>query len=249
MKALTNGKKYTMCTISVVIPIYNERENIEPLMNEVREALTASSLPWELLFVDDGSTDGSSELLEELVFDNPFLRVVSFKKNAGQTAALDAGFRHARGSLIVTCDGDGQNNPYDIPRLLRLQQEGYDLVVGKRKKRKDSLAKKLISKSANFVRRKVLDDNVSDTGCSLKVYRKEALDKITLYKGMHRFLPALFQIAGYRVIEIEVDSRPRYKGRSKYTLFNRGFSLVLDMLAVLWMKRRRLHYDIDKVIP
>lgn len=231
---------------SVVIPIYNEQDNLIPLFSEVEEVMNGLSKPWELLFVDDGSSDGSAKLLEELAKTKTNLRFLRFKKNAGQTAALDAGFKAAKGSIIITLDGDRQNNPKDIPYLLNELEngKGFDLVTGKRKMRQDNWYKRLISKMANYVRQKALQDGSTDTGCSLKAYRKSALDNIKLYKGMHRFLPALFVIEGYSVKEVEVDHRPRQAGTSKYNLFNRGISLLSDLFAVAWMRKRKLRYEV-----
>ena len=232
---------------SIVIPIYNEAENIEPLFYELKESLSQlENKPWEVIFVDDGSKDTSAAIIKKLQQKHPEVRLLRLKKNAGQTAAFDAGFKASKAPFIITLDGDGQNCPHDIPKLINVAETGYDLVAGKRKKRNDSYLKRSISFIANRVRSKILNDQASDTGCSLKVYRREALLQIRLYKGMHRFLPALFAIEGYKVKEIEVDHRPRLKGKSKYNLFNRGISLLTDMWAVLWMKRRRLHYEVEQ---
>ncbi|MDB6081051.1 MAG: glycosyl transferase group 2 family protein [Chlamydiia bacterium] len=234
-----------MILYSIVVPIFNECDNITPLTAEIETVMNSLNSSWELIFVDDGSLDNSHTILRELAAIKPYLRPLHFKKNAGQTAALDAGFKAARGSIIITLDGDGQNNPNDIPRLLDEFSKGYDLITGKRISRQDSRKKRLISKIANFIRQKALQDGCSDTGCSLKVYRKSALDTICLYKGMHRFLPALFLIEGYKVKEVEVDHRLRKRGVSKYNFFNRGISLLSDLLAVAWMRKRKLNYEIN----
>jgi dolichol-phosphate mannosyltransferase len=239
------GTARFMTQYSVVIPIYNEQDNIEPLISELEAAMNAYKDAWELIFVDDGSPDDSGLILKRLMLEKPFLRTLRFKNNAGQTAALQAGFKAAKGDYVITLDGDGQNDPKDIPHLLAIAKLGYDLVAGKRRHRQDSQIKRIISKCANLVRQKILADGVSDTGCSLKVYRKSALDKIPLYKGMHRFLPALFLIEGFSVREVEVEHRPRVAGRSKYTIFNRGLSLAFDLLAVWWMKKRKLTYEVE----
>ncbi|HXF29722.1 MAG TPA: glycosyltransferase family 2 protein [Chlamydiales bacterium] len=234
------------CTFSVVIPIYNEAENIEPLFHELKAVMNELAKPWEVIFVDDGSKDTSVAIIENLKKSNDAIVLIRFKKNAGQTAAFDAGFKAAKGNFVITLDGDGQNCPYDIPKLVAIAETGYDLVAGKRRVRNDSIIKRSISRAANSIRSKILHDNVTDTGCSLKVYRKESLAQIRLYKGMHRFLPALFAIEGFKVIEVVVDHRPRLKGVSKYGIFNRGLSLLTDLWAVLWMKRRHLYYEVEK---
>ncbi len=232
-----------MMLYSIVVPIYNEEENIGPLVKELEWVMAEKS--WELIFVDDGSTDGSKRILEKLSQSKPAIRCITFKRNYGQTNALAAGIRAAKGSWVITLDGDGQNDPRDIPLLIQAS-DGCDLVSGIRKKRKDSFLKRCISKLANTIRSKLLQDNTKDTGCSLKIYRRSCFDKVPLYKGMHRFLPALFQIEGFVTKEIDVNHRPRERGTSKYTLFNRGISLLVDLLAVAWMKKRRLTYEIER---
>lgn len=234
-----------MIDYSIVVPIYNEQDNIEPLLTELEAVMSAYASSWEVIFVDDGSQDRSRFILKKLIFEKPFLRTIRLKQNAGQTAALKAGFRAASGEYVITLDGDRQNDPKDIPHLIAVAKLGYDLVAGKRRTRKDSQTKRVISKFANYFRQKILSDGISDTGCSLKVMRKSALDKIPLYKGMHRFLPALFLIEGFSVKEVEVDHRERKSGKSKYTLFNRGFALVCDLFMVWWMKKRKLIYEVE----
>lgn len=204
-----------------------------------------SSYSFELLYVNDGSKDKTSAILTELQHTKPFLKVVEFVENKGQTAAFDAGFKAAQGKWIVALDGDLQNNPADIPQLLEIAEKGsYDLVAGKRAQRCDSFLKRIISSSANFVRQSLLKDGISDTGCSLKVMRREVLNKIKLYKGMHRFFPALFLIEGASIKEQPVDHRYRIHGQSKYSFFSRGISLLLDLFAVMWMSRRHISYTI-----
>jgi len=239
-------KSTSIIDYSVVIPIYNEQDNIAPLLCELEETMKSLTSSWELIFVDDGSTDRSGIVIEELAASRPFLKYLRFKKNTGQSAALDAGFKAACGAVVITLDGDGQNDPKDIPALVAALYTGYDLIAGKRVGRKDTWYKRLISKMANYARKCVLDDTASDTGCSLKIYRRDALRQIRLYKGMHRFLPALFVIHGFTVKEMAVTHRPRLRGSSKYGLFNRGFSLVCDLMAVAWMKKRQLSYQIEQ---
>lgn len=228
---------------SIVIPIYNEQDNIIPLVDELEWVMKAYDDAWECIFVDDGSTDSSIKVLKTIA--KPFLRIVPLKKNYGQTSALAAGIRAACGEWIITLDGDGQNDPRDIPQLIERAESGScDLICGIRQKRQDPCHKKIISKLANGVRRRVLNDNTQDTGCSLKIFRASCFQKLPTFNGMHRFIPALFQIAGFACEELPVHHRERRSGKSKYHLFNRGFRLLFDLLAVAWMKRRRLSYEV-----
>lgn len=227
---------------SVVIPLKNEASNIGELVQEL-EPVMQNLGRWELICIDDGSTDETGRVLKELGSQKPFLRIISFKRNYGQSSAFDAGFKASKGEFIITLDGDGQNDPKDIPNLLSLLPES-DLVCGIRLKRKDTFVKRITSKVANCVRKWLVDDGVQDTGCSLKVYRKACLDKIKLYQGMHRFLPALFIIEGFKVGQIPVNHRERLRGKSNYNFLNRSFNTVADLLAVRWMKKRHLNYQI-----
>lgn len=237
---------------SIVIPIYNEADNIIPLVEEIEWVMHSYAGTWEIIFVDDGSTDDSSVILQHLSQSKPAIRCLRFKKNYGQTSAFVAGVRASRGTWVISLDGDGQNDPRDIPLLIDACLSGqipYDLVCGKRLQRQDPWYKRLISKIANGVRKRVLDDQIEDTGCSLKMYRRTCLNEIPFFHGMHRFLPALFQIEGFQTKEINVTHRPRRKGTSKYNLFNRGTSLFFDMLAVAWMRKRRLRYEVEREFP
>lgn len=229
---------------SVVIPLKNEAENIPALIDELEPVMQSLGKPWELICIDDGSTDETQKVLKNLFEHKPYLHLILFKGNYGQSSAFDAGFKKARGKLIITLDGDGQNDPKDIPHLIQLI-ENCDLVCGIRLNRKDSFSKRLVSKMANFVRNQLCEDGIQDTGCSLKVYRKECLDKIKMYQGMHRFLPALFKIEGFRIQQTPVNHRERLKGKSNYHFFNRSFNTVADLFAVNWMKKRHLRYQIN----
>jgi len=229
--------------LSLVVPVYNERDNLEPLLLEIGRGLAGQGWRYEVLMVDDGSTDDSVAVLDRLRAAHPELRVVCFAANAGQTAALDAGFRRARGPIVVTLDGDLQNDPADIPRLVR-QMDGWDAVVGVRVVRRDSLVRRVSSRIANFVRNRLSDETIADTGCSLKAYRREALLRLKLYRGMHRFLPTLLKMEGFRVTETPVGHRPRAHGESKYGISNRLVPSFLDLLAVRWMKKRALRYEV-----
>lgn len=233
---------------SVVIPLNNEEENIEELISELSPVMHALGKPWELICVNDGSTDATQERLQILSKQHPELRILRFDKNYGQSSAFDAGFKAVRGEFVITLDGDRQNDPRDIPKLLALL-EAADLVCGRRVRRKDTLVKRMTSFLANAVRSRLCKDGVQDTGCSLKVYRTECIKQIKMFHGMHRFLPALFVIEGFRVKEVEVNHRERTRGETKYNFFNRSFNTIADMLAVRWMYKRHLHYRIDKELP
>jgi dolichol-phosphate mannosyltransferase len=230
---------------SVVIPLKNEEENIIDLINELEPVMEGLKMPWELICIDDGSTDRTREILHRLETQKPYLRVINFTKNYGQSSGFDAGFKAARGEFVITLDGDRQNDPADIPKLLA-EIEHSDLVCGYRLNRKDPWTKKIISWMANKVRGQICEDQVKDTGCSLKVYRTQCLRQIIMFQGMHRFLPALFDIEGFRVKEVAVNHRERTKGVTKYTIFNRSFNTIADMWAVRWMRKRKLHYQIEK---
>ncbi len=229
---------------SVIIPLKNEEKNITPLVNELEPIMNQLGKPWELICINDGSQDNTQEVLENLAQSKPYLRIVTFDRNYGQSSAFDAGFRNAKGEFIITLDGDRQNDPADIP-LLTKAIDTFDLVCGIRKKRKDTFSKRLISFCANSIRQWVCQDGISDTGCSLKIYRRSCFEKIKLYHGMHRFLPALFVIEGFRVHELPVNHRERTQGKSNYHFFNRSLNTVADLFAVAWMRKRRLNYRIS----
>jgi len=229
--------------LSLVIPVYNERDNLEPLVSEIERSLLGQGWRYEILMVDDGSVDGSGEALLALRRAHPVLRVIRFARNAGQTAAMDAGFHRSRGAIVVTLDADLQNDPADIPNLVRAM-DGWDAVVGVRTGRRDTLVRRVSSRVANYVRNRLSDETIEDTGCSLKAYRREALERLKLYNGLHRFLPTLLRMEGFRVRELPVGHRPRVHGRSKYGISNRLVPSFLDLLAVRWMKKRSLRYEV-----
>ena len=224
--------------ISVVAPVFNEQDNISILQSELHNAL--AGLDYEIVFVDDGSTDSSAVKIERA----PNVRIVQFEKNAGQSAALYAGIRAARGQTIVMIDSDLQNDPADIPRLLEEVSRGADLVCGYRTKRKDTLTKRLTSRIANFVRSRFTKDHVRDTGCTLKAMRRECADALVPFKGMHRFIPALIRGAGYTLVEIPVNHRARRFGQTKYGFGSRALRATMDMFGVRWLLSRRLNYKI-----
>lgn len=222
--------------VSIVVPLFNEEENVPIMQAELAAAL--ASLDYEIIFVDDGSTDGTVARIA--VSDR--VRVLRFAQNAGQSAAMYAGLHAARGTTAVLIDGDLQNDPADIPKLLREIERGADLAVGYRAKRKDTLVKRLTSRIANFVRSRFTKDGVRDTGCTLKAMRRECVEALVPFKGMHRFIPALVKGAGYTLVEVPVNHRPRQFGVSKYGLGNRAVRATVDMFGVRWLLSRQLNY-------
>jgi glycosyltransferase involved in cell wall biosynthesis len=234
--------------VSVVVPVYNEEENLPVLLREIRETLDPEGLSYEVVFVDDGSRDRSLEVLRGLLPANPMVRVVVFEKNAGQTAAMDAGLRSARGEILITLDADLQNDPHDIPLLLA-QMDRFDVAVGYRAKRRDSLVKKVTSRIGNGVRNWATHEDIIDTGCSLKAFRREAVAPLKLLKGMHRFLPTLCRMEGFTVTQVKVNHRPRIHGETKYGVFDRLRATLPDLLAVRWMQTRVLRYRVREELP
>ncbi len=227
----------TTYDLSLVVPIYNEYESLPRLINKIEEVMTPLNYIYEIVCVDDGSTDGSSNLLKEMASQHPNLSVILFRRNYGQTAAMAAGFDYARGKVIITLDGDLQNDPADIPMLLAKLNEGYDLVSGWRKKRQDHQVTRLLpSKIANWLIGRVTGVKLHDYGCSLKAYRAEVVRDMNLYGELHRFLPALAHIEGARITEIPVNHYARQFGKSKYGL-GRTFRVVMDLVTVYFMKR------------
>jgi len=229
-----------MIDASVVVPLRNEELNVLPLHEELSRVLEALGLPYELLFVDDGSDDGTFEKLAQLQARDPRLRVIRFQRNYGQTAAFAAGFANARGRFIVTLDGDLQNDPADIPRMLALAEGGHDIVCGWRRQRQDAfLTRHLPSIVANWLVGAVTGIRLHDNGCSLKVFRAEVVKPLHLRPGMHRYLPALASQLGNRIIEVVVHHRPRRHGRSNYGL-SRTFRVLVDLVRLPTLMREAL---------
>lgn len=221
--------------VSVVIPAYNEEENLPVLYERLRTVLEKLEGDYEIIFVDDGSTDGSFDVLRDLARRDERVKVIRFRRNYGQTAAMYAGFEHATGEVIVTMDADLQNDPEDIPRLLKKLEEGYDIVSGWRKDRKDPfLSRRLPSKIANWIISKVTGVELHDYGCTLKAYRSEIAKRYRLYGDMHRFLPALARRFGAKITEIPVRHHPRLYGRSKYGI-GRTVRVILDIFLVKFL--------------
>ena len=224
---------FYLYSLSVVVPIFNEAENVKALFDEIKNACESMNNSYEIIFIDDGSTDATSEIVKNL---HP-LKYIQMRKNFGQTAAMDAGIKAAKNNYIVTMDGDRQNDPSDIPNLIaHLENNNLDVVSGWRKNRKDSFFKKFASRGANFLRYIIIKDNIHDSGCSLKIYRKQCFDNMNLYGEMHRFIPALLKIKGFKIGEIVVNHRPRTAGKTKYN-WKRTVKGFIDMIAVwFWNK-------------
>jgi len=235
----------TTCELSVVVPVYNEIGCLDPLTERVRGALDSAGTDWELVLVDDGSTDGSGEKMDELAAANHRIRVLHFEANRGQTAGLDAGFRNAEGRYIALLDADLQTFPEDLPQLLHtLEDEGLDAVVGIRADRKDTGWRKFSSWFANGVRNRLTREDILDTGCPIKVFRAEAIRSVKLFTGMHRFLPTLLRMEGFTVRQVPVRHASRLTGSSKYGTLDRAFSGLRDALAVRWMQDRSMKWKL-----
>ncbi len=220
--------------ISVVVPLLNEQDNIGPLYEQITQTLT-DVYDYEIIFVDDGSSDNSFDILAKLQKTDARIRVICFRKNFGQTAALSAGFAHARGKVIVAIDADLQNDPADIPKMIARLDEGFDVVSGWRKKRHDNAVTRLLpSKIANWLISRITGVKLHDYGCTLKVYRREVIEETKLYGEMHRFIPALASWSGARIAEMPVNHRPRTTGKTKYGL-GRTLKVVLDLITVKFL--------------
>ncbi|HKH48269.1 MAG TPA: glycosyltransferase family 2 protein [Thermoanaerobaculia bacterium] len=233
--------------VSLVIPVYNEEENLPVLHAEIRHAMEGVGRPYEVLYVDDGSTDGSPAILRGLAAQDPHVRVLRQRRNNGQSAALDAGFRFARGEVVVTLDADLQNDPADIPRLLERIGE-YDVVSGVRARRRDSWVRRVSSRIANRIRNRVTHESVTDVGCTLRAARAEYLRRIHVFNGMHRFLPTLLRMEGARVTEVPVNHRPRLHGQPKYNIRNRIWRALMDLFGVRWLQTRWVDRRISEEI-
>ncbi len=234
--------------LSIVIPVKDEEANIEPLASEITHVLERWGGSWECIWVDDGSTDSTLSLLESLhALDNRH-QFISLDRNYGQSTALVAGFRHVRGRVVATLDGDGQNDPNDIPRLIEiLESRDVDVVNGIRRKRRDSVVRKICSRIGNWFRNFVTGDNIKDVGCSLRVFRSECLDGLMVFEGMHRFLPTLIKMRGWKAVEVPVNHRMRVRGKTKYGISNRLWVGLMDTFFVRWMRKRMIDYRIKEM--
>jgi glycosyltransferase involved in cell wall biosynthesis len=231
-----------MQNLSIVIPVYNEEDNIGPLVARITDAISAWEGSVEILFVDDGSSDRTLDLLKEAQARDERIRIAHFRKNMGQTAAMAAGFRLARGEVVATIDADLQNDPLEIPRMAAMLDD-WDVVCGVRTRRKDTLWKRISSRIGNGFRNWITGDNIIDTGCTLKAYRRECLDGLELFKGMHRFLPTLIKMRGYRVTQVPVSHHPRLAGVTKYGTWGRLVKGLEDVWAVRWMKKNHIGFE------
>lgn len=233
--------------LSVIFPVHNEADSLRELSARLLPVLKDLNQPYEVIFVDDASTDASWEVMKELHDQNTNMRLIRFKKNCGETAALEAGFNAARGDIIVTMDADLQSDPKDIPRLLENLKE-YDVAWGQRAERKDDWLRRLVSWGGNTLRRKLMGDNARDAGSPLRAMRREVALKVKLFKGLHRFYPTLCRMEGFKVIEIPISHFPRKYGESKYSIRNRLFKFLVDLLAVKWMQNRHIDYEIVETL-
>jgi len=232
--------------LSLVIPAYNEQEVIPVLLERVSAALSQTGKSFEVLIVDDGSTDSTPKLLEEGMQKYPWLRILRMAKNGGQSAAFEAGFKAARGEVIATIDADLQNDPEEIPRLLPML-DGYDMITGWRKDRHDTGFRRMQTRIANRIRNWLSDETIQDSASSLKLYQRHCVEGLNLVNGMHRFFPTLVKMRGFTVLETPVKHSQRYAGTAKYGLRNRAWRAFIDLLAVRWMKKRYLKYEVSEV--
>jgi glycosyltransferase involved in cell wall biosynthesis len=233
--------------LSVVVPVYNEEGNLPILIPKLTGVLKGLGCSYEMIFVDDGSSDGSQRILKEMAPQTPFLRVLRLRENRGLSTALMAGMREARGEKIVTLDSDLQNDPADIPKLLEYLDR-YDMANGWRQKREDSWLKKISSKIGNVVRNGLSSEDIQDSACTLRAFKRECIQEIPVFNGMHRFFSTLVKMKGYRIIEVPVFHHPRRFGRSKYNIRNRMVRSFIDLLGVRWLKRRTIRYEIEERI-
>jgi len=236
----------TIPTLSLVIPCYNEQDNLRPLVAAIRATVDPLKLPYEILFTDDCSQDKSWEILKELAAGDPRIRALRFAFNSGQSAALWAGLKAARGQYLFTLDADLQNDPKDVPKFLEALKQ-FDCVCGSRvemRRRGDNLIRVASSRIANWVRNRLSGENISDAGCCYRAFKRECIENLKFFKGMHRFLPTLFKIEGFTVTEIAVSHNPRFTGQTHYGVWNRLFASFYDLLAVRWMKKRMFRYQV-----
>jgi dolichol-phosphate mannosyltransferase len=232
--------------LSLVIPCYNEQDNVPTLLARVATAMGRVGKPFEVILIDDGSTDGTPRLLRDAMATYPWLRVIRMARNGGQSAAFEAGFAAARGEIIATIDADLQNDPEEIPRLLPLLN-GVDMITGWRKDRQDTRFRRWQSRTANRIRNWITQETINDSASSLKIYRAHAVKGLKLFRGAHRYFPTLVKMRGYTVREEPVKHSPRFAGTAKYGFRNRAFVGLVDLFGVRWMKKRYLRYDASEV--
>ena len=231
---------------SVVLPVFNEQDNLQSLFAEIRAAADATGRPWEAVFVDDCSTDNSLSIIKKMADDFDEVRFVAFAENRGQSAAFCAGFDAVQSDIVVTMDADLQNDPADIPDMLAAFGDGCEMVIGWRAKRKDTFIKRISSKIANTIRDGIMDDGVHDTGCSLKVMRSDLLRKLPRFKNMHRYFPILMKMQGVRIREVKVNHRERATGVSKYGTLDRAMAGIYDLIGVKWLINRHIEFTVKE---
>jgi dolichol-phosphate mannosyltransferase len=230
--------------LSLIIPVYNEEANLERLHAEIEEAMKSVSQDYEVVLTDDASKDRSWEIMKAIAVRDPHWRVQRFAENCGESAASAAGMKSARGDILITLDADLQNDPKDIPKFLEALKSA-DCVCGSRvHERADNWLRRVSSRIANAVRNKLSNEEISDAGCTYRAFKKHCLTDIKFFRGAHRFLPTLFRMEGWKVVEVSITPRERYAGESKYGVWNRLFKSFTDLLAVRWMKSRQLRYRI-----
>jgi glycosyltransferase involved in cell wall biosynthesis len=240
----------TVPTLSLVVPCYNEQDNLRPLVAAIQAAVDPLKLPYEVVITDDCSTDKSWEILKELAASDARIRAQRFAFNCGESAASWAGLKAALGQYLVTLDADLQNDPKDLLRFLEALQH-FDCVCGTRVETRgkgDNFIRIASSRIANWVRNKLSGEQISDAGCTYRAFKRECIENLKFFKGMHRFLPTLFQIEGFTVTEIAVTNQPRFAGQSHYGVWNRLFASFYDLLAVRWMKKRMFRYQVAERI-
>ncbi|MDH3745249.1 MAG: glycosyltransferase family 2 protein [Acidobacteriota bacterium] len=226
---------------SVVIPFFNEADNLEPLLTELLPVMQSLEEPFELLLVDDSSTDASLDIAKKMAAQDSRIRLLHLDPQQGQSGALAAGFRAVRGETVITLDADLQNDPKDIPRMVELASS-YDVVCGIRQERQDSWVRRVSSRIANGIRNRVTGDSIEDVGCSLRVVRSDLLYRVPVFSSMHRFLPTLLRMAGGSVTQVPVRHRPRLGGESKYGIGNRAWRGLVDLCGVRWLQRRHVDF-------
>ena len=235
---------------SIIVPLKNEEESVATLAREIVDVMATLPLSWECLWVNDGSTDGTRDVLARLAALTPQFRIIDLDANYGQSAALATGFAYAHGKTFGTLDGDGQNDPHDFPLLLsRLAKGDVDMVNGVRVSRRDTWVRRLSSRIANKVRNAFLHDGVTDTGCAIRVFKHECVNRVVVFRGTHRFLPALAKMRGFRITELPVNHRPRTMGITKYGVGNRLWVGLADLFAVCWMRRRLVFPGVRAELP
>lgn len=237
-----------MPSLSLIIPVYNEEDNLERLYAEITEAMKSVSQDYEVVLTDDASKDRSWEIMKAIAARDSHWRVQRFVENCGESAASAAGMKAARGEILITLDADLQNDPKDIPKFLEALKSA-DCVCGSRAhERADNWLRRVSSRIANAVRNKLSDEEISDAGCTYRAFKKHCLNDIKFFRGAHRFLPTLFRMEGWKVVEVSITPRERFAGESKYGVWNRLFKSFADLLAVRWMKSRQLRYRIAEQV-